>query len=144
MTAMRISASLAFLTGVTFACFTNADDRDWKSTTLTVESTDGFPSSGRLLIAGNHSMAAPEIVTYADKTETAFLNCQRGEESSEPAMHWSGARVWSISAMKFIDPGIPDPDRQYYYTVRAREHSGLTSPYSRISNAVVEKANQHD
>lgn len=117
---------------------------DAKTTTLTVESTESFPSSGRLLIAGNHSMAAPEIVTYAGKTETAFLDCQRCAESSQPAMHWSRSRVWSLSAMKFIDPGIPDPKRQYYYTVRAREHSGLTSPYSRISNAVVEKADQHD
>jgi len=111
---------------------------DAKSVTLTVESTEGFPESGKLLIAGNHSMVESEIVTYTDKTETTFLNCQRGEEDSQPAMHWSGARVWSLSAMQFTDEP-PDPSRQYYYTVRAREHSGLQSPYSRISNAAVAK-----
>lgn len=110
---------------------------DAKAATLTVESTDGFPESGRLLIAGNHSLAAPEIVTYTGKTETTFLNCQRGAEASQPAMHWSGARAWSLSAMQFTDTKLPDPKRQYYYAVRAREHSGLTSPYSRISNPVV-------
>ncbi|MBP90372.1 MAG: hypothetical protein CMJ64_27310 [Planctomycetaceae bacterium] len=113
---------------------------DAKTTTLTVESTEGFPKSGRLLIAGNHSMAAPEIVTYTGKTETTFLQCQRGEEDSQPAMHWSGARVWSHSAMQFTDTKLPDPKRQYYYTIRAREHSGLQSPYSRISNAAVTEA----
>ena len=115
---------------------------DAKTATLTVESTDGFPNSGRLLIAGNHSMAAPEIVTYAGKTETVFLNCQRGKESRQSAMHWSGGRVWSLTAMQFTDTRIPDPTRQYYYTVRAREHSGLQSPYSRISNpAVIDNKN---
>ena len=110
---------------------------DAKITILTVESTTGFPMSGRLLIAGNHSMAEPEVVTYIGKTETTFLQCQRGEESSEPAMHWSGARVWSLSELQFADTKLPDPERQYYYTVRAREHSGLISPYSRISNPAV-------
>ncbi|MEO1998869.1 MAG: hypothetical protein ABGZ17_26785, partial [Planctomycetaceae bacterium] len=99
----------------------------------------GFPSSGKLMIAGNHSMAAHEIVTYSGTTETTFLNCQRGGERSGPAGHWSGARVWSLSAMHFNDK-LPDPTRQYYYTVRAREHSGLQSPYSRISNPAISKA----
>lgn len=112
---------------------------DAKSTTLTVESTEGFPNSGRLLIAGNHSMAKPEVVTYTGLSETTFLNCQRGEENSRPAMHWSGARAWSLSAMKFTDK-LPDPTRQYYYAVRAREHSGLQSPYSRISNPAVARS----
>ena len=106
-------------------------------TTLTVESTDGFPMNGQLLVAGNHSMAATEVVSYEGKTETTFLNCTRGAEESEASMHWSGACVWSLSAMQFTDTDIPDPVRQYYYTVRAREHSGLTSPYSRISNPAV-------
>jgi hypothetical protein len=45
--------------------------------------------------------------------------------------------VWSLSALQFIDTKLSDPERQYYYTVRAREHSGLASPYSRISNPAV-------
>jgi len=117
---------------------------DLKTTTLTVESTAGFPISGKLLIAGNHSMAEPEIVTYTGKTETTFLNCQRGEEATAPAIHWSGARVWSLSAMQFVDMQLPDPKRQYYYVVRAREHSGLASAYSRISNAAVTKTDRQE
>ncbi|MBG85684.1 MAG: hypothetical protein CMO80_02140 [Verrucomicrobiales bacterium] len=108
-----------------------------ESTTIHVDSTKGFPKSGRLMIAGNHTMAAPEIVTYQDKTDTVFLNCQRGAEDTAPVMHWSGARIWSLSAMQFTDTNIPDRTRNYYYTVRAREHSSLISPYSRISNPAV-------
>jgi len=116
---------------------------DAQAVTLTVESTKGFPDSGRLLIAGNHSMAEPEAVMYTGKTETTFLNCERGDEASQPAMHWSGARVWSLSAMKFTDK-LPDSDRQYYYIVRAREHSGLQSPYSRISNPAIMKGDSKE
>ena len=106
------------------------------ATTLTVESTEGVPKHGQLLIAGNHSMAQPEIVSYTGKTETSFLNCKRGEEKTKAAAHWSGGRVWSLSTMQFTDK-LPDAARQYYYTIRAREHSGLMSPYSRISNPAV-------
>ena len=106
------------------------------ATTLTVESTEGFPKHGQLLIAGNHSMAQPEVVSYTGKTETSFLNCKRGEEKTKAASHWSGGRLWSLSAMQFTDK-LPDASRQYYYTIRAREHSGLMSPYSRISNPAV-------
>ena len=106
------------------------------ATTLTVESTEGFPKHGQLLIAGNHSMAQPEVVSYTGKTETSFLNCKRGEEKTKAAAHWSGGRVWSLSTMQFTDK-LPDAARQYYYTIRAREHSGLMSPYSRISNPAV-------
>ena len=60
------------------------------------------------------------------------------------AIHWSGARVISLSAMQFTDTKTPDPERNYYYTVRAREHSGLISPYSRITNRVGSKYwNEH-
>ena len=83
-------------------------------------------------------MAAPEIVDYTAKTATSFLNCTRGADNTEAAPHWSGARVWSLSALRFTEK-LPSPDRQYYYTVRAREHSGLQSPYSRISNAAFVK-----
>jgi len=110
---------------------------DPDASTLNVEATGDFPNHGRLLVAGNHSMAAPEVVSYEGKTETSFLGCKRGEEGTEVTLHWSGARVISLSAMQFTDTKTPDPERHYYYTVRAREHSGLTSPYSRISNPAV-------
>jgi hypothetical protein len=55
--------------------------------TTATKSTEGFPNSGRLLIAGNHSMAEPEVVSYTGKTETTFLNCDRGDEASQPAGH---------------------------------------------------------
>ena len=81
-------------------------------------------------------MAQAEVVSYTGKTETSFLNCKRGEENTKAALHWSGGRVWSLSTMQFTDK-LPDAARQYYYTIRAREHSGLMSPYSRISNPAV-------
>ncbi len=107
-----------------------------RATNVTVRSTAGFPDSGTLMIAGNHTMAAPEIVTYSGRTKTAFLNCRRGAEDSASTSHWSGARVWSLTAMRFADQP-PAEGRHYYYCVRAREHSGLISPYSRISNPAV-------
>ncbi len=104
---------------------------DPKAATLTVESTKGFPNSGQLLIAGNHSKAESEVVTYTGITDhISKLPAWRGRYQA------SGARVWNLSAMRFTDK-LPDPDRQYNYTVRAREHSGLQSPYSRISNPAV-------
>ena len=106
---------------------------DDEVTQLAVHSTKGFPASGVLKIAGNHSMAAPERVRYTAKTATRFLNCTRGVEHTKPAAHWDGARVWSVSAQRFTQE-IPATGRQYYYAVRAREHSGLESPYSPISN----------
>ena len=114
---------------------------DSDTTTLNVESTDGFPNSGQLQVAGNHSMAAPEVVSYEGKTETSFLRCKRGAEETEAALHWSCARVISLSAMQFTDTKIPAPERHYYYCVRAREHSGLISPFSRISNPAVSDTN---
>ena len=116
---------------------------DATSTKLTVRSTAGFPRSGSLLVAGNHSMAAPEIVTYQDRTETSFLGCQRGAEKTTATSHWTGARIWSLNALQFTDK-LPDPSRQYYYAIRAREHSGLTSPYSRISNAALSENPEND
>ena len=110
-----------------------------QTATLTVESTEGFLSSGKLLIAGNHSMAESEMVTYTGKTETTFLNCQRGQDDRQPDLDWSGARVGSLNAMQSSEK-LPDPSRQYNYAVRAREHSGLQSPYSRISNATIKQS----
>ncbi len=107
------------------------------TTTIMVESTEGFPDHGQLLVAGNHSMAPPEVVSYEGRTEGEFLNCKRGVEETDAALHWSGGRVISLSAMHFTDTKIADPERNYYYCVRAREHSGLISRYSRISNAAV-------
>jgi len=85
-------------------------------------------------------MASPEVVSYAGKTDTSFLNCKRGLDDSQASIHWNGGRILSLSEMKFSDK-VPDSKRQYYYTVRAREHSGLTSPYSRISNPTVAEHN---
>ena len=45
--------------------------------------------------------------------------------------------------MQFSDTKLPDHKRQYYYNyyiVRAREHSGLISAYSRISNPALKVA----
>ena len=55
--------------------------------------------------------------------------------SPMPPHHPSdGSRPQRLNHLK-----MPSTDRQYYYTLRAREHSGLQSPYSRISKAVFVK-----
>lgn len=112
------------------------DGIDAQAQEIHVESTDGFPESGVLEIAGNHALCPRELVEYVGKTEKSFLNCRRGVDGTEASSHWGEARVWSQSANRFTDT-IPPTGWQYYYVVRAREHSCLQSPYSRITSATV-------
>jgi hypothetical protein len=107
---------------------------DEQAQKIHVESTDGFPESGVLEIAGNHALCPHEFVEYKGKNENSFLNCKRGVDGTEASPHWGEARVWCQSANHFTDT-IPPTGRQYYYVVRACEHSGLRSAYSRITSA---------
>jgi len=103
---------------------------------IRVESTDGFPESGILEIAGNHALCPHELIEYEAKTEASFLNCKRGANGTQASSHWGEARVWSQSVNRFTDT-IPPTGRQYYFVVRACEHSGLRSAYSRITSSTV-------
>jgi hypothetical protein len=105
---------------------------DERAQEIRVESTEGFPESGVLELAGNHALFPHELVEYERKTEKGFVNCKRGVDGSEASSHWGEARVWCQSANRFTDT-IPPTGRQYYHAVRAREHSGLQSAYSRIT-----------
>ena len=107
---------------------------DGQAQEIHVESTDGFPESGVLEIAGNHALCPHELVEYEGKTEKSFLNCKRGVDGTEASSHWGEARVWSQSSNRFTDT-IPPTGRQYYYIVRAVEYSGLQSAYSRITSS---------
>jgi len=111
---------------------------DESATEIPVHSTEGFPESGLLEVAGNHALGPHEVIQYQGKTATSFLNCQRGAEGSGAASHWGETRVWSQSANQFVDT-FPPTERRYYYVVRAREHSGLESAYSRITSAAFVK-----
>ena len=111
-----------------------AEGIDERATEIAVGSTEGFPESGLLEVAGNHTLCPRELIQYKGKTATSFLNCARGVEGTEAASHWGETRVWSQAANRFVDT-IPATGRRYYYVVRAKEHSGLTSAYSRISSA---------
>lgn len=59
---------------------------DGVDTTITVASTDGFPSSGVLHIEN-------ELTEYGNKTATTFTDCTRGAYSTTAAAHSSGAEV---------------------------------------------------
>jgi len=99
---------------------------------IPVDSTEGFPDSGTIEIAGNHSLASHELVEYENKTANSFRGCKRGANSTKAHAHWGETRVWSRSSNRFTEP-VPATGRRYYYVVRAREHSGLISPYSRVT-----------
>jgi len=111
-----------------------AEGIDERLTEIPVASTEGFPASGVLEIAGDHGLRAHEMVRYQGKTAKSLLKCERGVDGSEASAHWGETRVWSQSTNRFVDT-LPTTRRQYYYVVRAREHSSLESAYSRISSA---------
>jgi len=53
---------------------------DASQTTITVDSTIGFPPNGKILIES-------EIISYTEKTPTVFGGCTRGADSTSAATH---------------------------------------------------------
>jgi hypothetical protein len=60
-------------------------------TTITVNSTSAFPTSGRLDIG-------TELITYTGKTATDFTGCVRGANGTTAASHLTGAVVTNATA----------------------------------------------
>jgi hypothetical protein len=60
---------------------------DNSQTTITVDSTTGFPASGTILIDS-------ELITYASKNATQFLTCVRGVEGTTAASHNDNTKVY--------------------------------------------------
>ena len=59
------------------------------ATTITVDSTSGFPSTGGVLIEG-------EIATYTGTTSTTFTGVTRGARSTTAAAHSNGSSVYEV------------------------------------------------
>lgn len=56
------------------------------ATTITVDSTSGFPSQGRIIIDS-------EVISYTGTTSTTFTGCTRGDEDTTAATHNDDATV---------------------------------------------------
>ena len=61
------------------------------ATTITVDSTGLFPTSGSITIGS-------EIITYTDKSGTQFTGCTRGTSSTTAVAHADDARVYKTPA----------------------------------------------
>jgi len=66
-------------------------------TTITVDSTTGFPASGTILIDS-------ELITYVSLNGTQFLTCGRGAEGTTAASHADNAVVYDAST--FVGWGV--------------------------------------
>lgn len=65
-------------------------------TTITVDSTQGYPSSGEVIIDS-------ERITYTGKTSTTFTGCTRGANGSSAASHSDNANVDTYGAEALFD-----------------------------------------
>lgn len=68
-------------------------------TTITVDRTSAFPTSGTLLIDS-------EQITYTGTTSTTFTGCTRGANSTSAASHSDDAVVEQVGVEVFIDRAI--------------------------------------
>jgi len=64
----------------------DGSDIDDSQTTITVDSTIGFPPNGKILIG-------TEIISYTEKTPTVFGGCGRGADDTTEAAHLDDAAV---------------------------------------------------
>jgi hypothetical protein len=64
----------------------DGSDIDDSVTTITVDSTIGFPPNGKITIDS-------EIISYTAKTPTTFTSCTRGADSTSAASHLDDAAV---------------------------------------------------
>ncbi|MBI2980696.1 MAG: DUF4215 domain-containing protein, partial [Deltaproteobacteria bacterium] len=99
-------------------------------TTIPVDSTEGFPDNPVIEIEGLAPSHASEIVSCAGKTRTAFINCQRGSQGTEPSRHWNDSFVWKYT--ETYEHPLDEQDRGQFF-IRAVEWSGLESEFSATS-----------
>ena len=72
-------------------------------TTITVDSTTGFPTTGKIIIDD-------EIITYTGKTSTTFTGCTRGANNSIATHHLDNAVVTNDTAPKSVTNGEFKPN----------------------------------
>ena len=75
-------------------------------TTITVDSTSGFQSQGRIVIES-------EVISYTGKTTTTFTGCSRGEEGTTAATH---ADDITVTERDFIYHFQEEPENLVYET----------------------------
>jgi hypothetical protein len=78
----------------------DADNITAADTTITVDSTSGLQSQGRIIIDD-------EVISYTGKTSTTLTGCVRGEERTTAAIHLNNAVV---TERDFIYHYQKDPD----------------------------------
>ena len=66
------------------------------ATTITVDSTTGFPTSGQFQID-------EEIITYTGTTSTTFTGCTRGAEGTTAAAHDDNDKVHEVYISDWVD-----------------------------------------
>ena len=97
-------------------------------TTIAVDDTSAFPSSGAFEAFGLSAERPTEVVTYTGKTATSFTGCTRGAFGTTPAEHYNDAFVWSYTGARgYTDSNVTG---SRWYKVRSVEWSGLKSEYS--------------
>ena len=122
----------------------NLETTTWSSvsgTTITVASTDGFPSSGQIKIAGQYTeddgsggtntITSSEIVSYTGKTSTTFTGC-----IFDTAVNWSnhtsGAVITQIGGTKTGVPAIVTKIKEHTLAVT----SGFTTHTLTLDTAI--------
>lgn len=120
------------------------------ATTITVDSTTGFDSSGTLHIEN-------EQITYTGTSSTQFTGCTRGANSTTAAAHSDDTRIAQFSLggipqyiVRTLDNNYllyPFPDKAYglkydYFTFGSdlSAHSDTTSIYDRFSPVIADGA----
>ena len=96
-------------------------------TTINVDSTAGFPSSGYIEILGLSTAKPTEIIQYTAKTATSFTGCTRGAKGTTPAEHWNDAFVWKYTGENAYTGTYTSGT---WYKIRSVEWSSLRSEFS--------------
>jgi hypothetical protein len=97
------------------------------ATSITVDSTTGFPDQGTIEIYGLSAERPTEIVSYTGKTATSFTGLTRGVMGSTAAEHWNDAFVWLYTGSLGYQ-GTPGTNS--WFKVKSVEWSGLPSDFS--------------
>lgn len=96
-------------------------------TTISVDSTAGFPDAGVLEILGLSTEKPTELVSYTGKTATSFTGISRGYGGTAPAEHYNDAFVWLYR--KYSGYSVPGQTGGWY-KIKSIEWSALSSDLS--------------
>ncbi len=103
-------------------------------TTLTVDSTAMFPSSGTLLVYGDGASVG-EVVAYTGKTPTTFTGCTRGQENTFAVGQASGISIDLRSTDGLFSSGSGIRDYGYGFVlsnvyIRQCDQDGIRSDWT--------------